>query len=259
MPRAFGILCWASLWSACLASTLFGQAIKYSGHGNSVLVDQFKNTTAFWEQFEVAKKIVMLHDTSVLYELEAHLSDRDRHARGNAAFVFAALGDDRGFEVIKAVLNDRSDRPEGQGIGACCWSLQGQIAADRSYAAHLFGDLKDSRAVPILVPLLKDKEVNWVVPWSLGEIGDKSAIPPLIETLGDDSPDLRVLAICALEKLNAKEALPRLSVLLNDDARIHFDGLGSVATAARVAIANLSGQPYSCRLAGKGECACDPR
>jgi hypothetical protein len=70
---------------------------------------------------------------------------------------------------------------------------------------------------------------------------------------------MRVLAICALEKLDAKEALPRLSVLLNDDARIHFDGLGSVATAARVAIANLSEQPYSCRLAGKGECACAPR
>src|SRR5258706_6113241 len=110
----------------------------------------------------------------------------------------AALGDDRGFEVIKAVLNDRSDRPEGQGIGACCWSLQGQIAADRSYAAHLFGDLKDSRAVPILVPLLKDKEVNWIVPWSLGEIGDKSAIPPLMEILGDDSRGLLFFGTLAL-------------------------------------------------------------
>ena len=137
-------------------------------------------------------------------------------------------------------------------------SVSEQIRDDRYYAAHLFGDLKDSRAVPILVPFLKDKEVNSVVPWSLGEIGDKSAIAPLMETLGDDSPDMRVLAICALEKLNAKEALPRLRVLLDDDARIHFDGLGSVATAARVAITNLSGQPYSCRLAGEGECACDP-
>ena len=235
-----------------------GPATSQTNRSATELVEQFKSTKVFWKQFEVAKKIVMLHDTSVLYELEAHLSDGDRHARGNTAFVFAALGDGRGFEVIKAVLNDRSDRPEGQGIGACCWSLQGQIAADRHYAAQLFGALKDARAVPILVPLLKDKEVNWVVPWSLGEIGDKSAIPPLIETLGDDSPDMRVLAVCALEKLHAKEALPRLRVLLNDDARIHFDGLGSVATAAKVAIANLSGQPYSCRLAGKGECACDP-
>ena len=260
MPRAFVILYWASLWSASLASTLFGQAIKYSGHSNSVLVEQFKNTTVFWEQFEVAKKIVALHDNSVLHDLEPWLSNDDMRRRGNAAFIFASLGDERGFQVIKAILEDHSTKRTVFAFDSAGHpSVSVQISEDRYYAAHLFGDLKDSRAVPILVPLLKDKEVNWVVPWSLGAIGDKSAVPPLIGTLVDDSPDMRVLAICALEKLNAKEALPRLRVLLNDDARIHFDGLGSVATAARVAIANLSEQPYSCRLAGKDECACDPR
>ena len=48
-----------------------------------------------------------------------------------------------------------------------------QIAADRYYAAHLLGDLRDPLAIPVLVPLLKDKEVNSIVPWALGEIGDK--------------------------------------------------------------------------------------
>jgi HEAT repeat protein len=54
-----------------------------------------------------------------------------------------------------------------------------QIREDRYYAAHLFGDLKDVRAVPILVALLQDEDVKEIVPWSLAEIGDKSAIPPL--------------------------------------------------------------------------------
>jgi HEAT repeat protein len=226
---------------------------------NSALVEQFLSTTVFWEQFEVAKKIIALQDKSVLRELEPSLTNDDMRRRGNAAFIFASLGDERGFQVIKAILEDHSTKRTVFAIdGAGHPSVSGQIRDDRYYAAQLFGDLKDSRAVAILVPLLKDKEVNSVVPWSLGEIGDKSAIPPLMETLGDDSPDMRVLAICALEKLNAKEALPRLKVLLNDNATIHFDGLGSVAAAARVAITNLSGQPYSCRLAGKGECACDP-
>lgn len=229
----------SALLSLCLPSVARSQT-DYSAAG---LVEQFKSTKAFWEQLEVAKKIVMLHDTSVLHQLEAQLSDEDRHARGNAAFIFASLGDDRGFEVIKAIPNDRSDRPEGQGITGGRWSLEAQISADRYYAAHLFGDLKDARAVPILVPLLKDKEVNWIVPWSLGEIGDKSAIPPLIATLGDDSPDMRVLAIYALEKLNAKEALPQLRTLLGDNETIHFDGLGSVAEAAKEAIAKLDELP----------------
>jgi hypothetical protein len=244
--------CGALLASIGFLSTLFAET-------TSTLVEQFENTTVFWEQFEVAKKIVALHDNRVLHDLEPWLSNDDMRRRGNAAFIFASLGDERGFQVIKAILEDHSTKRTVFAIdGAGHPNVLEQIREDRYYAAHLFGDLKDCRAVPILVPLLKENEVNWVIPWSLGEIGDKSAIPSLIETLGDDSPDMRVLAICALEKLNAKEALPRLSDLLNDDARIHFDGLGSVATAARVAIANLSGQPYSCRLAGKGECACDP-
>jgi HEAT repeat protein len=57
---------------------------------------------------------------------------------------------------------------------------------------------------------------------------------------GYNSPDMRVLAIYALEKLKAMEALPQLRALLDDDEKIHFDGLGTVAEAARKAIATLT-------------------
>jgi HEAT repeat protein len=177
-----------------------------------------------------------------LKQLESYLIDDDRHVRGNAAFVFASLGDDRGFEVIRDILRDRSDRPRGQSTNGN-WNVVAQIISDRYYAAHLFGDLKDPRAVPILIPLLKDREVNWIVPWSLGEIGDKSAVPPLMKTLHDQSPDMRVLAIDALEKLRAKQALPQLYLMLDDDEKIHFDGAGTVAEAARAAIAKLEAMP----------------
>ena len=79
-----------------------------------------------------------------------------------------------------------------------------QIREDRYYAAHLFGDLRDVRAVPILVPLLKDEEVKLAVAWSLGEIGEKSAIPPLLEALRDNSLDMRASALRSVEKLEAK-------------------------------------------------------
>jgi HEAT repeat protein len=167
-------------------------------------------------------------------------SDEDMRRRGNAAFIFASLGDDRGLQVIKAILEDRSTKRAVFEIDSAGRPNPGhQIRADRYYAVHLFGELRDARAVPFLVPLLKDAEINEIVPWSLGEIGDRSAIPLLIEMLGDRSPDTRVLAIQALEKLKAKEALPQLRALLDDDERIHFDGLGSVAGAARAAIATL--------------------
>jgi hypothetical protein len=95
------------------------------------MLQQFETTTVFWQQFEVAKAIVATNDTSVIPKLLSWLTHEDRHLRGNAAFVFARLGDARGFDVIAAILRDRSERPEGQGIPGGRWSLQGQIGADR--------------------------------------------------------------------------------------------------------------------------------
>jgi hypothetical protein len=50
---------------------------------------------------------------------------------------------------------------------------------------------------------------------------------------------MRVLSIYALVQLGAKEALPQLHLMVHDEEKIHFDGLGTVAEAARSAIAKL--------------------
>jgi len=202
---AFGVICKALLASACLLFTLFARSAQYRSESVGGLLEQFENTTVFWKQFDVAKKIVALHDKSVLPHLESWLHYEDMRRRGNAAFIFASLGDDRGFQVIKAILEDRSAKRAVFEIDdAGRPSPVRQIRADRYYAAHLLRDLRDPRAVPCLVLLLRDEEVNLVVPWSLGEIGDKSAIPPLIKTLGDSSLEMRAASLRALEKLEAK-------------------------------------------------------
>lgn len=228
---------------SALALVASGSAGDQKRVSSEELVKEFQNSQSFSEQFDVAEKLGRRHDSSVLKQLEPLLVDADRHVRGNAAFVFASLGDERGFDAIRSILQDRSSqRPMGQGtLGN--WTVEGQIASDRYYAAHLFGDLKDVRAVPILIPLLKDSQVNWIVPWSLGEIGDHAAVAPLIDTLHDFSPDMRVLAIYALQQLRAREAVPELRLLTQDDAAIHFDGLGTVAQAAKSAISKLEAMP----------------
>jgi HEAT repeat protein len=209
------------------------------------LLQQFENTRVFWQQFEVAKAIVAAHDPSVLPKLEPWLKADDRHLRGNAAFLFAGLGDARGFDVITAILNDRSKRGVGQGASYMPGGLgetmppKVQIGADRYYAAHLLGDLRDPRGVPILVPLLKDREVWMIVPWSLGQIGDRSAIQPLIEALSSPDADMRILATYGLEELKATEALPRLRELLDDNQRNAFGQPTTVAAVARAAITKL--------------------
>lgn len=78
--------------------------------------------------------------------------------------------------------------------------------------------------------------MNYNVAWALGEIGGKAAIQGLVEALHDKSPDVRVIAIESLGKLNAKETLPSLRPLLDDNERSHFGQLVSVADTARAAI-----------------------
>jgi HEAT repeat protein len=101
------------------------------------------------------------------------------------------------------------------------------------------GDLRDPRAVSILVPLLTDSEVTSIVPWALGQIGDKRAVGALLDALDDDNPSVRVLSIYALETLNARGALPRLISLLDDHRKSNFGAQVSVADAAKAAIAKL--------------------
>jgi len=210
---------------------------------SSALIQQFKNEKVFWKQFEIGKAIAGKHDPSVLPALADWLGHTDRHIRGNVAFIFASLGDSRGLETIADILADRSERPEGQGMSTAPsdgrYRFERQVAADRYYAAHLLGDLRDPRGVALLVPLLGDSQTRSIVPWSLGQIDDKRAIPSLIAALDDDDPSNRVLVIYALEALDAKEAVPRLTTLVNDDRKSRFGALVTVSEAAKAAIARL--------------------
>ena len=140
----------------------------------------------------MAQAIVAAHDVNVLPKLESWLTHEDRHLRGNAAILYGARGDPRGFDVIVAILNDRSERAEAQGIPGGRWSPPGQIRGRPMLPAHLLVDMKDPRAIPILLPLLTDPEVNNIVPWSLARIGNRSAIQPLIGALSDPNPSIRV-------------------------------------------------------------------
>jgi HEAT repeat protein len=207
------------------------------------LLERFQHEPVFWRQFEIAKALAAAGDRRIVPSLQPWLTHQDRHLRGNAAFVLAGLGDARGFPAITGILADRSDRPPAQGIPGGRWTVEGQIRADRYYAAHLLGDLKDPRCVELLVPLLGDKDVHAIVPWSLGQIGDRRAIPPLLSQLDEDDPSTRVLAILALQALKAREALPRLNALLRDTRPSNFGDLTTVANAAKRAMAVISAAP----------------
>jgi HEAT repeat protein len=210
------------------------------------LLERFNSASVFWRQLEVAKELAAHGDARALVALEPLLRNDDRHVRANAAFVFARLGDPRGLATIRGILADRSDRPLGQGIPRGVanlaepgWWMRDQVRADRYYAVHMLGELRDRSSLDVLVPLLGDPDVNYHAAWALGRIGDARAIGPLIGALEDEVPLMRVSAIQALEALDAKEAIPRLQELLNDRALPSAGPRVPVADTARAAIRSL--------------------
>lgn len=155
---------------------------------NSLLA-RFEGASYFFTQFDVAQEIVKHGDKRALPRLASLLESKDRHVRGNAAFIFAKFGDPRGLATIEDILQDFSaDRHvEFWGIELLVPSnetaeeatakflrssagVKQQIEADRFYAVHLLGVLGDRRAIPLLRPLLTDPDIGDKVRWALEEI-----------------------------------------------------------------------------------------
>lgn len=245
---------------------IIGDAISCAVYAESPKVNElivrFQSASEFWQQGEVADELVKVATLSDISSLEWWLSHEDRRLRGNAAYVFAKLGDQRGFDILLGVLSDFSEQraihppnmisvltpTDGPGqeraMAAYMRSpgvVHNQIMADRYYAVHLLGELRDERAVSVLIPLLDHDEVNYKVAWALGEIGDHRAVPALIAALSNFDAYVRVNAIHALEKMRAREALPHLARLFGDKAFPNAGDRIPVGTVARRAVETIDG------------------
>jgi HEAT repeat protein len=218
-----------------LAALICAGALRAQPGSAVDLTDRFLASQSFPEQLEIGQQLVALRDVSVLQRIQPLLTEEDRHRRGNGALVLGGLGDAQGFNVIVAILNDRSARAPGQ-LGAR-WSLPEQIREDRYYSVHLLGMLKDPRAVPVLRAYWGDPDVNYKIPWALGEIGGAEAIEELVLAL--DNPSADVYAIESLVKLKAAQALPKLRGMLDDIESNHAGDITTVGSAARRAIAAI--------------------
>ena len=163
--------------AAVAAFALCGSAFGQAPASLQEWVQRFQTEQVFYAQFDDAKHIVALRDQRVLPELEGWLNHEDRHIRANVAFIFAGLKDKRGLATLYNILDDRSDRPLGQGIPAIAgnagmdrWWLKSQILADRYYAVHLLGELGDPAALPVLARLRDDPEIGYKVHWAVDRI-----------------------------------------------------------------------------------------
>jgi HEAT repeat protein len=147
--------------------------------------------------------------------------------------------------------------------------LQDQKPLVRWQAAEQLGKVKDARAVDPLIDALGDGDegVRREVTKALGEIGSTRAVEPLGGMLEDPDELVRLNTLTALEKIGGDEAITlMITALKNDNSLVRMnaavslgrigdaraagplkavaatDTLSYVRTAARKALAQLSGQ-----------------
>jgi hypothetical protein len=107
-------------------------------------------------------------------------------------------------------------------------------------ALEALGALGDRRAVPALVEYLKRPEAyRWgkrLAAASLGALGDPAALEPLLGLLGDEDPFARRAAALSLLRLGDRAAVARVAELVRDASD---ETLGTVRREVRRAEENL--------------------
>jgi HEAT repeat protein len=163
----------------------------------------------------------------------AGLLHEDRPGRRNAAYSTLLEIGVRAPETLAAALHDGDE-------------------VVRAAMAEILGNLRAPVAVAGLVDCLRRSAEPAVVQQAaaaaLGRIGDRAAVPALIETAASSSPAVRTAAIQALGHLDDERAVPLLLDLMQRDAtRLPFilEALGNIGRPEAIApiAAVLATQP----------------
>jgi HEAT repeat protein len=109
---------------------------------------------------------------------------------------------------------------------------------DRTEALRVMVDLKDQRAVPLMIELLTyaQPSVRGTAARGLGQLGRKEARGQIEQLLKDPVPAVRESAVASLADLGGKESVPLLVKALND-------GNMTVRAATIAALLQL-GEPF---------------
>lgn len=102
----------------------------------------------------------------------------------------------------------------------------------RQYLTLVLGKLGDRRAVPALVDALKDPvvETRIYALIALAELHDPGSVPAVIEATNDEDKDVRKTAVYALGELGDRRAIPVLEQALNNQtADIRFNAALSLS------------------------------
>ena len=95
----------------------------------------------------------------------------------------------------------------------------GRPAELRVVCVDILGEIKDKRAVPVIIDTLTDNRMTmrYNAARALGNIGDKKAAPALIKLLDDKDWQVRFYAVEALGKIGDKSAINPVASIMTKD------------------------------------------
>lgn len=168
----------------------------------------------------------------VMWELFQHIKDEDWWVRERVANLFCELKDHRIIEPVIELLKDPSTKvrryaveilnslPDKRAIKPLLESLTDADWWIRERAIEALGTIKEKKVTPILIRILKFRDLNWVTIHALGEIGSPEAFEPLEKFLSDEREEIRLEALKALEKIKMTEkAQDEIMNLLSDPVK----------------------------------------
>ena len=185
-----------------------------------------ENNSVRWES---AKALGEFGDARAVEPLIGALKDKNDRVRKSASFAISKFNNPHTIELLVVALEDEEMRVAvAETLGLLGDKRAVEILIDiienidndilvRHNAVEAMGNLRDPRALNLLIGLLKDENVRIKksAASSLGKIGDIGAIDPLITALKDI--DLRIDAGDALWNIKDPATIESLINVMSDD------------------------------------------
>lgn len=168
-----------------------------------------------------SRALGVIGDPAAVKPLLGRLGDKEGGVRELATYALMNFNDSTIPPKVAVLLKDNEeyvrlaaikllgDKLDPKTTAAIRQAFQSEkIHEIRRLAAKALGDLKDTRSVDMLMKALTYEYTNRFVreecAISLGKIGDKKAIPALIEALKDDYKDIQLRASYSLKNITGK-------------------------------------------------------
>ncbi|MDZ4762923.1 MAG: HEAT repeat domain-containing protein [Chloroflexota bacterium] len=179
-----------------------------------------------------ARALITLGDPAAAPALIAILNDGDAIMRIDVVTALGMCRSEAGMAaLLKLVRLSMFDAHHVQAIRSLGWFRDARLAAPllpllahnvgavRLAAAEALGDIGDPSAVPALVERFESDpqiDIRWQAARSLGAIRDASAVPALMAALHDTAATIRAHAASALGAIGDRRAVNALRGAAND-------------------------------------------